>query len=300
MVEQHNAYLQRINLVMNYIRENLTEDLSVNALAQVACFSPFHFHRIFTMLVGETVNQCVNRLRMERAAALLRASPQMSILQAALDCGFNSASTFSRMFKKHYGHSPRSWNRQAPLKDSKNDQVFEAFPEYTGAMLSDVDKQVEFAVNVRSLPAQTIAYLRVVNSYVPERTMQGYQRLIDWYCARGGDFAQTRLYGMSQDDPDVTDLALCCFDWCLTVPADWQGEGEISTRFFPACEIAYIYCPGDIFQVDRAWQYLFRYWLPRSRYQPDNLPAMEIYHRQPAEMGWLTYDLECAIPIIAL
>jgi DNA gyrase inhibitor GyrI len=39
-------------------------------------------------------------------------------------------------------------------------------------------------------------------------------------------------------------------------------------------------------------QYLFRYWLPRSRYQPANLPGMEIYRRQPIELGWKTFDID--------
>jgi len=84
------------------------------------------------------------------------------------------------------------------------------------------------------------------------------------------------------------------------VPDGWTAEGEISITNFPARQIAYIRCQGDIYQLDRAWQYLYRYWLPRSRYQPDYLPAMEIYRRLPAEIGWETFDMDCAMPIIAL
>jgi AraC family transcriptional regulator len=108
------------------------------------------------------------------------------------------------------------------------------------------------------------------------------------------------LYGMSQDDPYVTPLRLCRYDWCLSVPASWQAEGEVSMVTFPACQVATIRCLGDIRQEDKAIQYLFRYWLPRSRYQPANLPGMEIYRRQPAELGWETYDIDCAVPIVAL
>jgi DNA gyrase inhibitor GyrI len=57
---------------------------------------------------------------------------------------------------------------------------------------------------------------------------------------------------------------------------------------------------GDLVQADRVIQYLFRYWLPRSRYQPANLPGMEIYRRQPAELGWKTYDLDMAVPVVPL
>ena len=69
---------------------------------------------------------------------------------------------------------------------------------------------------------------------------------------------------------------------------------------YPACEAAVVRCLGDIQQEYRILQYLFRYWLPRSRYQPANLPGMEIYRRQPIELGWETFDIECAIPVVAL
>jgi AraC family transcriptional regulator len=105
---------------------------------------------------------------------------------------------------------------------------------------------------------------------------------------------------MSQDDPGVTPLRLCRFDWCLKVPAAWQPEGEVGMQDFPACQAATIRVQGGIEQEDRALQYLFRYWLPRSRYQPANLPGMEIYRRQPAELGWETFDIDCAVPVVAL
>jgi DNA gyrase inhibitor GyrI len=84
------------------------------------------------------------------------------------------------------------------------------------------------------------------------------------------------------------------------VPEQWQAEGEVNMQDFPACQVAAIRCLGDIEQEDKAIQYLFRYWLPRSRYQPANLPGMEIYRRQPAELGWETFDIDCAVPIVAL
>jgi AraC family transcriptional regulator len=299
--DQENLYLHRLNAVIGYIRENLTEDLSLATLARVAGFSPFHFHRIFKSLTDETVNDIVTRFRLERAAALLRASPQLTVTDAAFECGFQSVSVFSRTFKKHYGLTARQWDRQSPLKNSKNGQVLEGFPRYTLENLCDFAERGTFEVIIRSLPAQRLAYIRVYDSYHQfSRVVEAYQRLITWYAQRGGRLDKTTLYGMSQDDPEVTPLRLCRFDWCLTVPPDWQAEGEVSMQDFPACRVATIRLMGDILQEDKAIQYLFRYWLPRSRYQPDNLPGIEIYHRQPAELGWETYDMECAVPIVAL
>jgi AraC family transcriptional regulator len=296
--QQGNIYLQRINLVADYVREHPAGDLSVHTLARVAGFSPFHFHRVFTCVTGEPVNRFVSRLRLERAAALLKSAPEMRVIDAALACGFASASSFSRAFKKRFGVSARSWDRQGPLKDSKDGQLLEGFPHYNLDVLDDLAAGGEFEVRLRSLPARQLAYIRVLDSYRPGRVTSAYDRLVEWFVARGGDPAHTGLIGMSQDDPDVTPLALCRYDLCLQVPEGWGAEGEVSVRPFPACHIAYIHCRGDIFLVDRAWQYLYRYWLPRSSFVPDNLPAMEIFRRQPAELGWEEYDLDCAIPIV--
>jgi AraC family transcriptional regulator len=299
--EQENLYIQRINAVIRHVRENLDDDLSLDTLARVASFSPFHFHRIFKSITDETVNDLVTRLRLERAAVLLRSTPDLSITDTAFECGFKSASVFSRAFKKHYGINARQWDRRSPLKNSKNGQVSEDLSHYTLEHLTRFAEHEALEVRLHSLPAQRLAYIRVYDSYSEfSRIKHSYERLIIWFCQRGGRLEDTTLYGMSQDNPDVTPQRLCRFDWCLTVPADWQADGEVSVQDFPACQVAAIHCQGDLEQEDRAVQYLFRCWLPRSRYQPANLPGMEIYRRQPAELGWETFDIDCAVPVVAL
>ncbi len=343
---QETLYHQRINAVISYVRENLEADLSLEKLASVAGFSPFHFHRVFKAITEETINELIMRLRLERAAALLRATPQLSITDTAFACGFNSVATFSRAFKKQYGLPASHWDRQSHLKNSKIDQHHEHFARYTIEQLSAFAEQDDYQVTLRTLPKQRLAYIRIYDAYRDfTRIQAAYARLLAWYCHQGGQLysnqnesrsfrqpssrkgsavvwltnqfvtpsgkswnygfqvdlsiAQSILYGMSQDDPSMTPFHLCRFDWCLRVPAHWQAEGEIALVDFPACQVATIRCQGDIAQEDRVLQYLFRYWLPRSRYQPANLPAMEIYRRQPAELGWETYDIDCALPVVA-
>ncbi len=295
------VYIHRINNVFDYIRTHLTDALTLDVLAQVAHFSPFHFHRIFLSMTGETLSDCVSRLRLERAVALLRAQPDMPITRIALDSGFVRMETFSRTFRKHYGIAARTWDRQSPIIDRKIDQVFSNFPLYTMSALEEVDKHGEFVVELREMPAQTIAFVRVINSYQPDAVVNAYERLIAWYLEYVGDPLKATCYGMSQDDPHVTPIALCRYDICLTLPTGSrtrQEDSEITFRDFPACMVGCIRCVGDIVVADRAWQYLYRHWLPRSRYVPDNLPAIEVYRRQPAELGWLTFDLDCAIPVV--
>jgi AraC-type DNA-binding domain-containing proteins len=294
---QNDIYTRRINTVISYVRQNLDGDLSLDALSRVGCFSKFHFHRVFKSITEETVNDMVTRMRLERAANLLRTVPRFSITAAAFEAGFSSTSVFSRAFKKHFGVSARQWDRRSPLENSKNGQFRNEFPRYT---LEDLESY-GFKVKIRSLPKQRLAYIRIHDSYSSfSRIKDAYYRLIEWYRRKGGNLDDISLYGMSQDNPDVTQLKLCRFDWCIKVPAGWKGDGDVNVCDFPGCRVAAIRCVGGFSQENKVIQYLFRYWLPRSRYQPANLPGMEIYRRQPAEMGWDEYDIDCAVPVVPL
>ena len=74
-----NEYIHRINRVVDYIEANLAEEHSLVNLAKVAYFSPFHFHRIFFALVGETLSQFIQRVRLEKAASRLVSDPAESL-----------------------------------------------------------------------------------------------------------------------------------------------------------------------------------------------------------------------------
>jgi AraC-like DNA-binding protein len=89
-------YLSRINRVIDHIDANLDKELRLEQLARIANFSPYHFHRIFKALVGEPLNQFIQRIRLERAAAKLIDQPKLSITEIACDTGFSSSSSFAR------------------------------------------------------------------------------------------------------------------------------------------------------------------------------------------------------------
>src|SRR6202167_226857 len=101
----NSEYSHRINRVIDYRRGNLDRQVKLKELARVACFSEFHFHRIFGAVSGETLNNFTKRLRLEKAARLLRYSDQ-NLIDLALECGFSSPSTFSRAFQKAYDIAP--------------------------------------------------------------------------------------------------------------------------------------------------------------------------------------------------
>ncbi len=296
MTPRHDTYTAQINRVTTYISTHFMDVLRLDDLARIAGFSPYHFHRIFKNSAGESLNDFVVRRRLERAVALMKANRSASLTNIAVESGFSELSDFSRVFKQRYGITPSKWDRSTPLQLSKIRQAPSKLPLYTANELDQMEDISEFNVRLRELPEQTLAYIRVTNAYAnPEQIMRAFTDMTSWACthAPGGT-----LIGMSEDDPDVTPPEQCRYDVCMTVPASTKPEAHISLRTLPACRIAAIHCVGDIARVDRAWQYLYRHWLPYSGYLPDNIPAMEIYVRTPDEIGWETFDIDCAIAVI--
>ncbi|HEV2028898.1 MAG TPA: AraC family transcriptional regulator [Candidatus Dormibacteraeota bacterium] len=119
---------------VEYIDRELDQQLELDTLAKVANFSSFHFHRLFTAWIGETLGDYVRRRRLEVAALRLVAQPGLAVLQVALSVGFGSTEAFARAFKIRFGSTPTAWreaqrsNRdqlkskldQAPAKPSGN------------------------------------------------------------------------------------------------------------------------------------------------------------------------------------
>ncbi|MBN1471413.1 MAG: helix-turn-helix transcriptional regulator [Syntrophaceae bacterium] len=112
-------YASRINRVIDYIENRYMKALTLDELADVAGFSRFHFHRIFRAMVGESLNQFVIRLRVEKSAAMLLNNPKKTITEIAFDCGFSGSAPFARSFKTLFGMSATDW-RDRGWQEGKN------------------------------------------------------------------------------------------------------------------------------------------------------------------------------------
>ena len=112
-------YIRRINKAIDFIESNLDQDLSLEKIAMEGSYSPFHFHRIFAAITGETLNVFINRMRIEKSASLLMQKEHIPISELAIQCGFNSAPAFTRSFKKFYGMSPSVFRDSNPDHFSK-------------------------------------------------------------------------------------------------------------------------------------------------------------------------------------
>ncbi len=101
-----------VEKAMEYIKNNLTSELSLEKVASVAKFAPSYFHKLFKAATGKPLHRYIEDFRIEKAIELL-ITTEMTLTQIAYECGFSSQSYFSYAFKRHTGITPRTYARKA-------------------------------------------------------------------------------------------------------------------------------------------------------------------------------------------
>lgn len=104
--------LRRLYIARDYLHASYQHDLTIDVLASVAKLSPYHFIRKFKAVFGLTPHSYLRQLRLEKAQDLLLAS-QQPITDICYAVGFHSLGSFSTLFHKHTGLSPRDFRKQA-------------------------------------------------------------------------------------------------------------------------------------------------------------------------------------------
>ncbi len=293
-IQANGEYTQRINRVIDYLHANLDRQVKLKDLAKVACFSEFHFHRIFSAVSGETVNNFTNRLRLEKAARLLRFSDR-SLTDIALDCGFSSSATFSRGFRSGYGTSPSQFRKNGEIKKSKICKELATGQEYVLPMSAE-EKRAAFPVRLIDLPERQVAYIRITNVSDWNRIIAAFKAMIEWAKAQN-IFSRGILFGMTVDDPDVTPQHLYRYEVCLASSVPFKCMEGMSKLKMPAMRYAATKVSGDIRKVATAWDYLVRSWLIQSAYEPEHAPALEIFLDKEKATDWSHFDLELCLPV---
>lgn len=294
-------YVDRVNHAIDAIVTGLDQPLRLEELARTAGFSPYHFHRIFAALMGETLGQFVKRLRLERALSTMARAPRRPLTEVALACGFASSSDFSRSFKQRYGVPPSRFDLAA-WREQNREGVEETVRD--AGVCARLDKLPVgsnpdgFEVQLRELPARTVAYIRVLDPYRGTGVVDATERLIAWADQRG--LADGQWLGYMWDDPEVVAVEDCRYDIAVEVgdtEAQRLPDGEVGVFRFPAMRVAQIEVRGAIDLELRALDWYYGTWLPASGYMPDDQPAFEAFIGRPFAHGYEYFELYGQLPV---
>ncbi len=306
---RRREYVGRVNRVMDYIQANLAGDLRLDTLAQVASFSPFHFHRVFKSVVGETLNDFIRRVRVSTAAMQLLSNPKLSITDIAVGCGYSSSSAFARAFRSAFGTSASEFRRggrdatrkirQVGRNDGQAESKIDEDPA-NGAPYT-LDNQalgripMKFSVEVKQMPEWNVVYARHIGAY--NKVGEAFERIFKWAGPRGlVRFPETRSLAVYHDSPEVTDVSKLRSDACLTVPPGTKVDGEIGTMKVPGGLFAVAHVEMDVTQFGEAWDKLME-WMTTSGYQPDERMCYEMYLNDPEAHPEKKWQVDICEPI---
>jgi AraC family transcriptional regulator len=283
-------YQKRINLAVDFFSVHYAEQINLAQAASVAGFSPYHFHRLFSAIIGETPANYLQRIRLEMAANLLRKSTR-TIAQIACDCGFSSPAVFSRLFGKTYGYSPRYY-RTTPDAN---------LPGYGSLPMQSVSADFQLRpLQIRFIDEQRVFYLASYEGYRADVICSIWEKLSVWLALRSWVTPDCHAYGMSLDDPCITQPNRCRYYACLTVPAAARASHPVSEMTIPSGEYAIFESTCRAEEIKAVYASIYRDWLPGSGYEPANCFPFEEYIIRPEQHPRGLYELKVFIPVVPL
>lgn len=317
-------YAARINRVIDYIDSNLSNDFSADQLASIANFSRFHFHRIFSAIVGETLFQFIQRLRLERAASQLITNTNKSITEILYDCGFSGPSVFTRAFKELFGMSPSDWRIKGCVTNSKESQMignyskplsnygkneFRSFDYFWDEVNHKSIWRLKMGVNsskntnfveVKELADMHLVYVRNIGPY--QGDSQLFENLFGKLCRWAGPRGllsgkDLKFISVYHDSPDITDPDKLRISVGITVPESTQVDGEIGKMKIEGGQYAVARFEIPAEKYGEAWDAVYSDWLPESGYQPDDRPCFELYLNDPKQHPQNLHIVDICVPV---
>lgn len=239
-----NLYQQAINQVVDYINSHLNEELSLDTLADISHLSPFHFHRIFSSIIGETTGAYITRLRLEMAAQQLT-NTALSMSEITEICGYQSLHALSKAFKKQFNVTPSEF-RNHPTHYSRIKQTRQFTP-------------LDLCYTISELPAQHLAYARIIAKYGDEqRFREGWEKLEKYIRQHSLITTTTKYIGISFDSPHITLSEKCRFYACATVPSPIKPEGAIGSYTISAGRFAVYIHHGSYDNLQNTYDNIYR------------------------------------------
>ncbi len=259
-----NEYRSSIHKAVRLLESRLDDPPDSVELAREACMSTAHFHRIFKGVVGESVVQYSQRLRLDRAAALLKFS-NWPIQDICLSCGFDHPSSFARAFRRRYASSPQAFRTRLafpPFLRGCTGEKLGMFPP--GKRAEDGSARIETWL---ALPTAALRYFGPVSGLASP-----WGELVAWARATLPDPAAARYFGLWFDDwSDVPGSSHAYrYEAAVSLPPGWNQPlpAPFHHRILPQGQVAWAETHGSLSSIERAWKLLAHGWLPYSGYQP--------------------------------
>src|SRR5687767_8853832 len=208
-------YAERLERVFRWLAEHLDDTLDLARLAEVACLSPYHFHRVYRAMQGETAADTVRRLRLHRAAVEL-ITGELPIPRVARRAGYGSQEAFTRAFKAAYGVPPARYRTSF-------------VPPQTAFRQEDaMNVRTTYDATIKTTPALRVAALAHRGEY--QSIGSTFERLMALAAGQGLLASDGRTFGIYYDDPTATPVSALRSDACVVIPEGRTPTGDLQLK----------------------------------------------------------------------
>ena len=254
-------YAERLERVFRWLADHLDETLDLTRLADVACLSPYHFHRVYRAMQGETAADTVRRLRQHRAAVEL-ITGELPVARVARRAGYGSQEAFTRAFKAAYAVPPARYRASfVPMPTANREE---------SAM-----ETMTYEATIRQTRPIRVAALRHHGAYM--NIGSTFERLLALAAGQGLLGPQIQTFGVYYDDPVATPVTALRADACLALPDGKTPTGELQLGEIRGGRYAVVLHVGPYAELERPYKWLYGTWLAQSGEEPDNAPVVEEY-----------------------
>ncbi|NVO02042.1 MAG: AraC family transcriptional regulator [Bacteroidetes bacterium] len=298
-------YQQVILKVLNYINQNIAGDVSLDAIAAIANYSPFHFQRVFSEAMNETPKQYVIRLRLERAAHFIKIFPNLPINEIADGCGFSSNSIFSRAFKNYYGISAEQFrelptNKMQEIHNRKNllSPINET-PWITP--ITDIEEKID-SVKIDPLPTVSTKYpfkIACIQTSLShkENISFAFKSLLRWAVPLKLISPSTKYFGVWLDFPFITPYDKCRFLCGIEFSSEIKTSKGISIIDFNKGEYLNYQLSGDINNTMASLIALNHNYMESTGYTISEMICYEQFEESPVDKPYEKNNRTILIPV---
>lgn len=270
----------RLRRVIQYIFDNPAGDLSLDALADVAAMSRFHWHRVYHAMTGETCAQAVRRIRAHRAACWL-VQTDWTVDRVAAEAGYDNPDSFARAFRRQYGMTPHAF-RTAGRPDLQFPSVNQGEPE-----MYPFEIRTCAPLRLAALP-HSGAYPEIGRAFEQVAAMFTAQNL--WSQARG-------MVGVYYDSPDDVPEAKLRSHAGVAVEANLTMPSDLEEVLLPGGRHAVLTLKGPYSGLKAAWDHLYSTELPHTGAIPADAPPFEVYLNDPSQTAPADLLTEIHVPL---
>ncbi len=257
-------YTHQINKAIDYIIDNLDAELKVEDIAKHCHFSKYYFNRLFKSMVGESIYAFIKRLRLERSAFLLRATPESTITDISSKFGYSS-SNYCSAFKKEYKISPFEYRK------SKREQKIIEVEKYQAIDLSEHDfDYYDQKTEIITLEPFMMIYERYIGNY--REVSQNWLSFLEK--TKSYIKPDTLIVDISYDDPTITDTDRCIYDIGMSTDQEIKGFQHLSISGGKYAAFAYT---GPTEGIYSAYQGIMKVWLPEADIILDDRKMLSLY-----------------------